>query len=149
MMELKTEYKKINLVFTTRKIVNATRSLQGKNFEDTYFKAMSENDLDSLSKIIYTFAENEDGTKAFKSSEDIYDFIDDYKAENDKSYEDIFRELAEAVNDEGFFKKKMTKEELEQKISNPLSSINMDEVIKQSAEKAISKVAEQQIIAQA
>jgi len=53
------------------------------------------------------------------------------------------------VNDEGFFKKKMTKEELNQKISNPLSSINIDEVIKQSAEKAISKVAEQQIMAQA
>lgn len=147
-MELKTEYKKINLVFTTKKIVNATRSLQGKNFEDTYFKAMSENDLDSLSKIIYTFAENEDGTKAFKSSEEVYDFIDDYKLENDKSYEDIFKEIAEAVNDEGFFKKKMTKEELTQKISNPLLNINMDELIKQSAEKAISKVAEQQIIAQ-
>lgn len=149
-MELKTKNKSIVLVFTTRKLVDATHKLQGKNFEDTYFKAVSEGDLDALSKIIYTFAENElDGTKAFKSSEDIYDFIDDYKSENDKTYEDIFRELAEAINDEGFFKKKMSKKELAQKISNPLLGVNMDEIIKQSAEKAISKVAEQQIMVQA
>ncbi len=148
-MNLETKFKKIILVFTTRKLVLVSNMYKGKNFEDLYFKAMNEGDLEALSKIVYVFAENENGEKAFKTNDEIYDFIDDYKAENDKSYEDIFREVAEAVNDEGFFKKKMTKEELNQKISNPLSSINMDEVIKQSAEKAISKVAEQQIIAQA
>ena len=148
-MNLETKFKKIILVFTTRKLVLVSNMYKGKNFEDLYFKAMNEGDLEALSKIVYVFAENENGEKAFKTNDEIYDFIDDYKAENDKSYEDIFREVAEAVNDEGFFKKKMTKEELNQKISNPLSSINMDEVIKQSAVKAISKVAEQQILAQA
>jgi len=148
-MNLETKFKKIILVFTTRKLVLISNMYKGKSFEDLYFKALNEGDLEALSKIVYVFAENENGEKAFKTNDEIYDFIDDYKAENDKSYEDIFREVAEAVNDEGFFKKKMTKEELNQKISNPLSSINMDEVIKQSAEKAISKVAEQQIIAQA
>jgi len=148
-MNLETKFKKIILVFTTRKLVLVSNMYKGKNFEDLYFKAMNEGDLEALSKIVYVFAENENGEKAFKTNDEIYDFIDDYRAENGKTYEDIFRELAEAINDEGFFKKKMTKEELNQKISNPLSSINMDEVIKQSAEKAISKVAEQQIIAQA
>ena len=138
------------LFFTTMKIVSASNTLGEKNFEDAYFKAMNENDLDALSKIIYTFAENEEnGSKAFKSSEEVYDFMDEYKLENDKTYEDIFREVAEAINDEGFFKNKMGQEELAQKISNPLLGVNMDEIIKQSAEKAISKVAEQQIMAQA
>jgi len=148
-MNLETKFKKIILVFTTRKLVLVSNMYKGKSFEDLYFEALNEGDLEALSKIVYVFAENENGEKAFKTNDEIYDFIDDYKAENDKSYEDIFREVAEAVNDEGFFKKKMTKEELNQKISNPLSSINIDEVIKQSAEKAISKVAEQQIMAQA
>jgi len=148
-MNLETKFKKIILVFTTRKLVLISNMYKGKSFEDLYFEALNEGDLEALSKIVYVFAENENGEKAFKTNDEIYDFIDDYRAENGKTYEDIFRELAEAINDEGFFKKKMNKEELDQKISNPLSSINIDEVIKQSAEKAISKVAEQQIIAQA
>jgi len=148
-MNLETKFKKIILVFTTRKLVLISNMYKGKSFEDLYFEALNEGDLEALSKIVYVFAENENGEKAFKTNDEIYDFIDDYRAENGKTYEDIFRELAEAINDEGFFKKKMNKEELDQKISNPLSSINIDEVIKQSAEKAISKVAEQQIMAQA
>ena len=144
-MILETKNKKVNLVFTTRKIVNISNILKGKDFEDLYFKAMNENDLDSLSKIIFTFAEDEAGIKSFKSSEDVYDFIDDYKQENKKTYEDIFNEIAGIINDEGFFKTKMNKKQLQEKISNPLSGINMSEVIKTSAEKAISKVAEEEV----
>lgn len=144
-MELITKNKKIILVFTTRKIVNISNVLKGKNFEDLYFKAMSENDLDALSKIIYTFAEDEVGVKSFKTSEEVYDFIDDYKEENEKTYEDIFNEVAVAINEEGFFKTKMKKKELQEKAMNPLSGLDMNDVIKQSAEKAITKIAEQEV----
>ncbi len=149
-MELKTSQKTTTLVFTTKKIVNISNQLKGKNFEELYFKAMNENDLDALSKIIYIFAEDaENGAKSFNNSEEVYDFLDDYKKENNKSYEDIFRELAGAINEEGFFNSKMTKKELTDKISNPLSTISMNELVKSSAEKAIAKVAETQILAQA
>lgn len=148
-MEFKTKFKTINLVFTTRKIVNISKTLGGKNFEDLYFKAMNENDLDALSKIIFVFAEDEAGIKSFKTSDEVYDFIDDYKAESNKSYIDIFNEIAEVINDEGFFKEKISKKELKQKALNPLSTINMEEIVKTSAEKAISKLAEQEVIAQA
>lgn len=145
-MELITRNKIINLVFTTRKLVSVTNLLKGRNFEDLYFKAINENDLDSLSKIIYVFAENsEDGRKSFKTSEDVYEFIDDYKEENNKTYADIFEEIAGVINDEGFFKTKMTKEQLKDKISNPISSINMDEVIKNSTQKAIEKITETEV----
>lgn len=144
-MELITKNKKIILVFTTRKIVNIANILKGKNFEDLYFKAMSENDLDALSKIIYTFAEDEAGVKSFKTSEEVYDFIDDYKEENEKTYEDIFNEVAVAINEEGFFKTKMKKKELQEKAINPLSGLDMNDVIKQSAEKAITKITEQEV----
>jgi len=144
-MILETKNKKINLVFTTRKIVNISNILKGKNFEDLYFKAMNENDLDALSKIIFSFAEDEAGIKSFKTSEEVYDFIDDYKQENNKTYQDIFNEMAGIINEEGFFKTKMNKKQLQEKTSNPLSGINMNEVIKSSAEKAISKVAEEEV----
>lgn len=144
-MELRTKNKTIILVFTTRKIVNISNLLKGKNFDDLYFKAMNESDLDALSKIIYIFAEDEAGLKSFKTSEEVYDFIDDYKTENNKTYEDIYNELAVAINDEGFFKTKMKKKDLEQRISNPLSGLNVNNIIKESAEKAITKIAEQEV----
>ena len=143
-MILETNNKKINLVLRTRKIADIAKKLEGKNFEDVYFKAMNEFDLDALSKIIFILAENEDKTNAFKNSTEVYDFIDDYMTENKKTYKDIFEEIAEDINEEGFFNSKMTKKELKDKMSNPLSSMNMNEVIKNSAEKAISKVAEEQ-----
>lgn len=148
-MELKTQFKTIKLVFTTRKIVNISNILKGKNFEDLYFKAMNENDLDALSKIIFAFAEDEAGIKSFKTSDEVYDFIDDYKAESNKSYIDIFNEIAEVINDEGFFKEKISKKELKQKALNPLSGINMEQIVKTSTEKAISKLAEQEMMSQA
>ncbi len=143
-MILETKNKRINLVLRTRKIADIAKKLEGKNFEDVYFKAMNEFDLEALSKIIYILAENEDKTSSFKSNTDVYDFIDDYMEENKKTYKDIFTEIAEDINKEGFFNSKMTKEQLKDKMSSPLSSMNMNEVIKSSAEKAIAKVAEQE-----
>ena len=143
-MILETKNKKVNLVLRTRKIADIAKKLEGKNFEDVYFKAMNEFDLEALSKIIFILAENEDKTNAFKNSTDVYDFIDDYMAENKKTYKEIFEEIAEDINKEGFFNSKMTKEQLKDKMSSPLSSMNMNEVIKNSAEKAIAKVAEQE-----
>ena len=146
-MELKTTKKTTTLVFTTRKIVNTVNLLKGKNLEELYFQAMTENNIDSLSKIIYSFAEDvENGAKSFKSSEEVYDFLDDYKKENNKSYDDIFKEIAEAINDEGFFKTKMSKKELTEKMSNPLSGIDLNSLMKQSTEKAMSKIVEQEAI---
>ena len=143
-MIFKTNNKEIRLVFSTRKIVTVSNLLKGKNFEELYFDAMNKNDLEALSKIIYTFAEDEAGIRSFKTFDEVYDFIDDYKEEKKKTYEDVYMELAGAINDEGFFTKKMTKKELQSKISDPLSSIKMDEVIKSSAEKAITKVVEKE-----
>lgn len=144
-MDLVTKNKTIRLVFTTRKLVNISNLLKGKNFEELYFKAVNDNDLCALSKIIYIFAENvADGTEAFKSSEDVYDFIDDYKEENKKSYDDIFKDIAGVINDEGFFKTKRTKKEIEEMIANPISGINMNDIIKTSAEKAATEVAQKQ-----
>ena len=140
-MLLETKNKKISLVLRTRKIADIAKKLEGKNLEDVYFKAMKEFDIESLGKIIFILAENEDKTNAFKDETDVYDFIDDYMAENKKTYKDIFEEIAKDINEEGFFNMKMTEEQMQKRISDPLSSMNMDELIKNSAEKAIAKVA--------
>lgn len=148
-MILETKNKRIKLVLKTRKIVEIANTLKNKNFEDAYFKAVKENDLNALSKMIYTLAENEDGKHAFSSSDEVYDFLDDYKTENGKTYSDIYKELTEVINEQGFFMKKMNKKELTEMISNPLSAMNINELVQKSAEKAISKMAESQIFLEA
>lgn len=148
-MILETKNKRIKLVLKTRKIVEIANTLKNKNFEDAYFKAVKENDLNALSKMIYTLAENEDGKHAFSSSDEVYDFLDDYKTENVKTYSDIYKELTEVINEQGFFMKKMNKKELTEMILNPLSVMNINELVQKSAEKAISKMAESQIFLEA
>lgn len=143
-MILETKNKTINLVLRTRKIVDIANSLGNKNFEDAYFKAVQNNDREAMIKIIYSLAEDENRKHSFNSSSDVYDFLDEYRMENKKTYSDIFKELTEVINEEGFFMKKMTKKELEEMISNPLSGTNMNELVQKSAEKAISKIAEEQ-----
>lgn len=143
-MNLETNNKSVKLVLRTRKIVEIANALKNKNFEDAYFKAIQNNDLDAMSKIIYTLAENEEGKHAFNNSEEVYDFLDEYRQEKGKTYEEIFKELTEVINEEGFFMKKRTKKELQEMISNPLSGTNMNELVQKSAEKAISKIAEEQ-----
>lgn len=143
-MILETKNKTINLVLKTRKIVEIANTLKNKNFEDAYFKAVQNNDLNALSKILYTLAEDNEGKHSFNNSEDVYDFIDEYKTEKGKTYKDIFEELTEVINEEGFFTSKMSKKQLTETISNPLSGTNMNELVQKSAEKAISKMAEEQ-----
>lgn len=53
---------------------------------------------------------------------------------------DLYKKIAEALNDEGFFKKKMNKKELATIISNPLSTIDLNKIIKSSAEKAVINI---------
>lgn len=143
-MQLVTNNRTINLVIRTRKLVDVSNVLGEENFEDAYFKALNKMNLESLSKIIYLLAENEEKNNPFKNSKEVYDFLDDYKAETGKSYVDIYKEIAEAINEEGFFNKKMKKKELEDKMSNPFGQVNLEDVVKTSAEKAITSVAQEQ-----
>lgn len=144
-MKLEIENKKIELTYKTRKIVQLTKELKGKNFEELYFNAISEKNIGALAEIILAFAENRDtGLNEFKNVEDVYDFIDDYMLENKKTYQDIFREIAEDINNQGFFNSRMTEEELTNKINSHIS-IDMNQIIKDSAEKAITQIAQNEM----
>ena len=143
-MILETKNKTIKLVLKTRKIVDISNILKNKNFEEAFTKAYAICDLDALTKMIYILAEDENGKNMFTSSEEVYDFLDDCRKENKMNFIDIYKKIAEELNSEGFFKSKMSKKELEEMISNPLSTINMNELMQKSTEKAMSKIAEEQ-----
>lgn len=143
-MILETKNKTIKLIFKTRKIVDISNVLKSKNFEEVFTKAYAICDLDALTKMLYILAEDENGKNVFTSSDEVYEFLDDYRTESKGTLVDIYKKIAEELNNEGFFKNKKSKKELDEMISNPLSTMNMNELVQKSAENAMSKIAEEQ-----
>ena len=64
-MILKTEKKEVELRPTTRKIIKMTQEKGEKNLNDYFFKAVNSGDIESISNIIFNFAEDADGKRAF------------------------------------------------------------------------------------
>ena len=113
-------------------------------FKNSLLISFSSSAFVLISKIIFKLAENEDGKSVFTSSDEVYDFMDDCRLEGITA-NDLYEKIAEALNDEGFFKKKMSKKELKEMTSNPLSTMNMNDLVQKSAESAMSKIAEKQL----
>ena len=107
-MIIETKNKKINLVLKTRKIVEIANLLKNKNFEEAFVKAYSIIDSETLGILIYKLAETEDGFALFKDIDEVYDFMDECRIEG-LNYNELYKRIAEALNEEGFFKKKMSK----------------------------------------
>ncbi len=146
-MIIETKNKTINLVFKTRKIVDIANLLKNKNFEKAFTEAYAQCDYNALSKIIFKLAEDENGKSMFTTSEDVNDFIDECRAEGITAF-NLYERIAEALNEEGFFKKKMNKKELKEMTSNPLLTMDIDNLMQNSLEKAVSRVVEQEAVAQ-
>lgn len=142
-MIIETKNKTINLVLKTRKIVDIANLLKNKNFEEAFIKAYSILNMEALSKIIFKIAELENGESAFTNSDEVYDFIDECRKEG-MTIKNLYEKIAEALNDEGFFKKKMTKKELKEITTNPLSTLNLDKIVEKSAENVVGKIIEQE-----
>lgn len=135
-MKLETENKSVELVVKTKKIVDIANTLKNKKFEEVFFTAMRDCDIEALSKIIYTLSES----KVFKNSTEVYDFLDEYMAESGKTYDDIYLDIATEINEKGFFRVKMTPEQLKDRVNDILSSVNLEGVVKDSIEKMATQV---------
>ena len=146
-MIIETKNKTINLVLKTRKIVDIANLLKNKNFEEVFIKSYSILDIEALSKIIFKLAENENGESVFTSSSEVYDFMDDCRTEG-ITISELYAKIADVLNDEGFFKKKMSKKELKEITSNPLLTMNTDKLLEKAVENAANRVVEKEIMSQ-
>lgn len=138
-MILKTEKKEVELRPTTRKIIRITQEKGEKNLNDYFFKAVNSGDIENIANIIFNFAEDAEGKKAFNQLVEVYDFIDAWLSENSKCYEDLSIELGKMINDMGFFNKKLEEKELMEMMRNPLATFDMKKVLADSTEKVISQ----------
>lgn len=145
-MILNTTEKKIELRFTTRKIIALTKELKNKNLSELYFKALAEEDIEKLVKVIQNFAEDENGNVAFKKFDEACEFIDKYMKEQNKTYTDLYNELGNAINEEGFFQKKYSEKELQDQKKNLLYNLDMNELIQSTVLEEMQKIIPTDII---
>ncbi len=136
-MILKANEREIKLTPTTKKIVEISEKYKGINLNDLFFEAYRKNDIKKLATIILELV---DEKKSFNNDiNQVYNFIDEWKKENNKSYHDLFSEIARMINDEGFFSKKMTEEEIQGNLNGVITSTDMTEMIKTATEKIVSE----------
>ena len=120
------------------------KKLNVKNLRDAFFKALNNVDFEFLADFLMEFADNDVQKGLSGDYNRVYDlmeaWVNEATEEEPRSYEDIYKLLAEEINDKSFFGKKMTKEELETQMNNPLADFDINQVITNTAEKVMGEV---------
>ena len=133
-MELKVKSKAIKLIVKTRKIIAIAREFKDNKFEDGFFTAIRECNIELLARIIAILSDKDEDV------EEVYDFLDEYIAETGKTYTEIYMDIAKEINEKGFFRVKMTEEQLQARVDDIMSSMNYEDIIKKSIEKMATEV---------
>lgn len=144
MVVLKNKDKEFKLIPRTKKVVELTEKLKGKNLSELIFKGINTGDIKTLVELIKAFAETEDGKQMFFAIDNVYEFIDNWVAENGKSYTELYREVIKVVNEMGFMKTKMTEEELEEMMNDPMTGVDINEIILNSTQKIVDNMAQEE-----
>lgn len=141
-MILKVKDKEYSFTATMKKIVAMNKKLKVKNLRDAFFRALNNVDFEFLADFLLAFADepkelNNDSNKVYDLMEA---WVNEATEEDPRNYEDIYKLLAEEINDKSFFGKKMTKKELKAQMDNPLADFDINQVISNTAEKVMGEV---------
>ena len=141
-MILETEKKTITLQFKNRLVALLEERLQCKDLRTFLFQEANNAKLRTLAMCILTLTEKE-----FKSLNEVYDFLDDYQQEHEKTVFDLYQNLILAMNDRYFFKEKLPEEELKKMAQDPMAGFDMGEIMASAAKTVATDVAGQALAA--
>ena len=141
-MILKVKDKEYSFTATMKKIVAMNKKLKVKNLRDAFFFLLNNVDFEFLADFLLVFADepkelNNDSNKVYDLMEA---WVNEATEEDPRNYEDIYKLLAEEINDKSFFGKKMTEKELKAQMDNPLADFDINQVISNTAEKVMGEV---------
>lgn len=141
-MILKVKDKEYSFTATMKKIVAMNKKIKVKNLRDAFFRALNNVDFEFLADFLLAFADepkelNNDSNKVYDLMEA---WVNEATEEDPRNYEDIYKLLAEEINDKSFFGKKMTEKELKAQMDNPLADFDINQVISNTAEKVMGEV---------
>lgn len=137
-MILETEKKTITLQFKNRLVALLEERLQCKDLRTFLFQEANNAKLRTLAMCILTLTEKE-----FKNLNEVYDFLDDYQQEHEKTVFDLYQNLILAMNDRYFFKEKLPEEELKKMAQDPMVGFDMGEIMASAAKTVATDVAGQ------
>lgn len=137
-MILTTENKTITLSLKTRNVVR-TLDLMGKtDIKKALFEGLNRADAKTLAQTLVGLSDER------LTVGEMYDFIDDYKAEHGCSVREIYADLITALNEKYFFGAKLSPEELENAFGNPIT-VDMDAVVEKIMEEMTRDAAKQSL----
>lgn len=143
-MILKVKDKEYSFTATMKKIVSMNKKLKVKNLRDAFFKALNDVDFEFLADTLLNFADDETKKELNGDFNRVYDmmeaWVNEATEEETRSYDDIYKLLAEEINDKSFFGKKMTEKEMKDQMNNPLANFDINQVITNTAEKVMGEV---------
>jgi len=129
------------LILNNRNVVRMLDMLGTDDLSAAMLDGMNHVNTKKLATAIYALDRSN-----FKSIDEVYDFLDDYKAEHECTVREIYADLIREFNDHYFFDRKMTEKELTEWMNNPLAG-RMDDILAEAAGKAIGSMAEEQFAA--
>lgn len=132
-MELNFNDKTYRVELTNRRMVAVLDALGADDISDVIFTGATKNDIKTLATLIAGFTDVGNAGNAL-------DLLDEYRRAGHTPAE-LYGELAKALNDEYFFAKRMTDEELAAELANPLRMVDMEALVRQAAEDAIRAMA--------
>lgn len=136
-----TENNSIELKLTTRNVTKMLNALGTNDLKTIMFDGAGKMDAKIMAIIVQSLS----GTP--KSIGEIYDFIDEYKRENKCSLKKMYELIITDFNENYFFDRLMSEEEITELINNPLIT-TMDGVVAQAVRDVVGKIAMDTIASQ-
>lgn len=131
--------KEYSFTATMKKIVAINKKHKVKNLRDAFFRALNNVDFEFLAEILMSLADDETKKELNGDVNRVYDLVEAWVNANEKDYQDVYKLVAEEINDKSFFGKKMTEEELKGQMNNPLANFDIEEVLNKTAEKVVGE----------
>lgn len=121
--------KELELHFKTRLMERFEERFKIKDYMKFWKEAANGPSLQVLEVALVTFS---DGT--IKDINEAADFIDDYTAQDGKTAYDLYGEIVQEINKKGFFKGKLSAEELTAELESPI--LDMSEIVNKAVAEA-------------
>lgn len=129
--------KEYTFTATMKKIVTINKKYKISNLRDTFFKALNNVDFEFLAELLISLADEETYNSFNKDLNHVYDLMESYVKEKNSTYEELYKMVADEINDNSFFGKKMSEEEMKKEMKNPLANFDIDKTINATAEKIL------------
>jgi hypothetical protein len=131
-MIIKANEKELEIIPKTRNLSLLAQRLGCKNLQKHLMTAAVNTDIYTLAVCLVCLS----GKEPMKDLSEIYDFIDEYVAQEGNALGVLYEDVIAAINDGGFFNQKKNRKELIKEMHDPISMLDMGEIMERAMDSA-------------